>query len=102
MYRKNGRKPPKPLEQLTCKHCGTENVVAECKECARSYVITTAHVEGRGRDERAGSVAHMQAILLTYTCDACFAKYDGKEAEAADLQRTCPACHNEFLSQHGR
>ncbi len=96
------REPLKPLARLTCGHCNTENIVAECKRCERSYVITTAHVEGRERDDQAGSVAHMRAILLSGTCDACLAQYQGNVAEVATLQRTCPVCHNEFLSQHGR
>ena len=65
-------------------------------------MITTAHVEGRMRDDDAGSVSHMRAILIGYTCDACLAEYFGGINEAAERQRTCPACHEEFLSKHGR
>jgi hypothetical protein len=89
------------IVRLICHHCRTENVIAGCKRCGRSYVITTAHIEGRQRDAAAGSVGHMKAILLAYTCDACLAEYFGGAEEAAEQQRTCPVCHKEFLSQHG-
>ena len=102
MPRKEHQRSIKPLVTLTCGHCGTDNVVAWCRECGKSYVLTTAHVEGRERDATAGSVAHLNAILLTYKCDACKAVYSGKAAEAERQQRTCPVCHEEFLSQHGR
>jgi hypothetical protein len=88
------------IVRLTCNHCGTENVVAECK-CEKPYVITTAHIEGRLRDDAAGSVGHMQAVLVGHTCDACIAQYFGGVEDAAERQRTCPVCHNEFLSHHG-
>ncbi len=76
-------------------------MVAGCKLCGRSYVLTTAHIEGRMRDAEAKSVGNQRAVLIGYTCDACLAKYYGDEAEAEQQQRTCPTCHKEFLSQHG-
>jgi hypothetical protein len=101
-FRKKPRPEVKPLVRLSCHHCGTENIVAECKRCGRSYVITTAHVEGRMRgDDAAGSVSHMRAILVGYTCDACLAEHFGSVEGAAERQRTCPACREEFLSKHG-
>ena len=89
---------------LKCGHCGTDNTVAECPKCRRSYVITTAHIEGRLRDYDAGPVSHLKAVILS-TCDFCMHRIlgDAPAAVSAGLrQRTCPACHTEFLSQHGR
>lgn len=103
IFRKKRSKPTvKPLARLTCGHCQTANVVGECKRCGKSYVITTAHIEGRVRDADAGSVGHRQAILHTGKCDVCRAPYDGNVAEAEQQQRTCPVCHAEFLSEHER
>ena len=99
--RKPRRAALPPVARLRCGHCSEENVVVGCKHCGKHYVITTAHIQGRVRDAEAGSVSHMQAILIGYTCDACLAKYYGHEAEAEKQQRTCAACHKEFLSQHG-
>jgi len=89
---------------LKCGHCNTDNTVAECPRCGRSYVITTAHIEGRLRDYDAGPVSQEKTVLLS-TCDFCMHQIvgDASAAVSAGLrQRTCPACHTEFLSQHGR
>ena len=102
MSEKEHQRSIKQLVILTCGHCGTNNVVAECRKCGKGYVLTTAHIEGRRRDDAAGSVAHLGAILLTHKCDACKAAYSGKVEVAESQQRTCPVCHKEFLSQHGR
>ena len=67
-------------------------------------MITTAHIEGRLRDYDAGPVSHLKAVLIS-TCDFCMHQIlgDASAAVSAGLrQRTCPACHTEFLSQHGR
>lgn len=67
-------------------------------------MITTAHVEGRLRDYDAGPVSHLRAVLLGQ-CDFCVRQFLGETAAAVAAgltQRTCPACHTEFLSQHGR
>ena len=92
------------VEILKCAHCNTDNTVAECPKCGRSYVITTAHIEGRLRDYDAGPVSHLKAVILS-TCDFCIHQIlgDASAAVSAGLrQRTCPACHTEFLSEHGR
>ena len=89
---------------LKCGHCQTENTVAECPKCGRGYVITTAHLEGRLRDYDAGPVNHLRAVIVSQ-CDFCLQKILGDPAAAVPAglrQRTCPACHTEFLSQHGR
>ena len=91
-----------PVARLRCGHCGEENIVAGCKTCGKSYVITTAHIEGKLRDAEAGPVSQLKAVLIGYACDSCLAKYYGNEAEAERQQRTCAACHEECLSLHGR
>ena len=52
-----------PIIRLRCGHCREENVVVGCKSCDKHYVITTAHIQGRVRDDEAGPVSHVQAIL---------------------------------------
>ena len=67
-------------------------------------MITTAHIEGRLRDFDAGPVNREKHVVLS-TCDFCMHQIvgDASAAVSAGLrQRTCPACHTEFLSQHGR
>ena len=89
---------------LKCEHCNTDNLVAECGRCARSYVITTAHVEGRLRDFDAGPVSHLTHVLLS-DCDFCLRQSLGDSLETASAglrQRTCASCHTEFLTEHGR
>lgn len=89
---------------LKCAHCNTDNTVAECPKCQRSYVITTAHREGRLRDYDAGPVSHLKFVLLS-DCDFCIHQIleDASAAISAGLrQRTCPVCHREFLSGHRR
>jgi len=89
---------------LKCGHCDTDNTVADCPKCGRSYVITTAHIEGRLRDYDAGPVSHLKAMILS-TCDFCIHQILGDASAAASAglrQRTCPVCRTEFLSLHGR
>lgn len=95
------RKKPPFTATLICGHCSTANMVAGCQHCGRSYVLTDANLEGRMRDAEAKPVGNQRVIFTSFTCDACLAKYYGNEAEAERQQRTCPACHKEFLSQHG-
>ena len=102
-WRSSSRREKVPsTDRLTCGHCGENNLVVECEHCGKDYVITTAHVEGRMRDAESGPVSHIGAVLIAHTCDACLAKYSGNEVDAAQQQRTCAACHKEFLPQYGR
>jgi hypothetical protein len=87
----------------TCRHCGTENVVAECSQDARPFVLTTAHLEGRLRAFDDGPVQQLpQEFQEAPRCDFCSAKAAGlgpmETIEAGLRQKTCPACHTEFLS----
>lgn len=86
----------------TCRHCGTENLVAHCTQDARAFVLTTAHLEGRLRAFDDGPVQHLPFGVEARLCDFCAAKAAGlgpMETTSAGLrQKTCPACHTEFLS----
>ena len=87
----------------TCQHCGTENLVAECSHDARPFVLTTAHLERRLRAFDDGPVQQLpQGFQGAPLCDFCSAKAAGlgpMETTSAGLrQKTCPACHTEFLS----
>ena len=86
----------------TCQHCGTENFVAECPQDGRSFVLTTAHLEGRLREFDDRSVQVLSRDVKTPLCDFCASKAAGlgpSEVVLAGLrQKTCPACHTEFLS----
>jgi hypothetical protein len=86
----------------TCRHCDTANLVAECRQDARSFVLTTGHLEGRLREFDDGPVEQLPEGFEVPLCDFCSAKAAGlgpAETTSAGLrQKTCPACHTEFLS----
>src|SRR5215470_6883631 len=90
---------------LVCESCGTPNFVATCTNCSRSFVITSAHLNGEPREFKAEAVLQVPEDLALELCDFCSAKAQGKLVEAVNAgmrQRTCPSCHTEFLSRHGR
>ena len=61
----------------TCRHCGTENLVAECSQDARTFVLTTAHVEGRRRDFDDGPIQQLPQGFEALLCDYCTARAAG-------------------------
>ena len=87
---------------LTCRHCGTENFVAECPNDGRSFVLTTAHLEGRLREFEDRPVEEFPPGAETPLCDFCAGKAAGlglaELVNAGLRQKTCPACHTEFIS----
>jgi hypothetical protein len=88
---------------LKCVHCETDNSVAQCSKCGRNFVVTTEHLAGKLRDFDAGPVANPDAPPPA-TCDFCGYQTLGDPmatVSAGLRQRTCPACHTEFLSAHG-
>ena len=92
-------------QTLTCGHCGAINAVSVC-QCGRSFVLTVAHLEGqlRGFDDR--PIQRVPSNVDVLDCDFCAAKARNEDPRRAlNLglrQRTCPVCHQEFLSEHGR
>ena len=86
-----------------CHHCGATNLVATCRQDGRPFVLTTAHVAGRLRDFQDGSVAELPPGFDVPVCDFCFARATEQNpirtTNAGLRQRTCPACHTEFLSE---
>jgi hypothetical protein len=88
---------------LTCRHCGTKNFVAECREDARPFVLTTAHLEGRLREFEDGPVEDLPTGFEPPPCDFCASKAAGlgpaETVNAGLRQATCPVCHTEFLSE---
>jgi hypothetical protein len=87
-----------------CEHCGTQNLVAVCGQDARSFVLTTAHLEGRLRGFDDGPAQELPPGFTSPLCDFCASNAAGLgtfEATIAGLrQATCPTCHTEFLSVH--
>jgi hypothetical protein len=85
-----------------CAHCGTENFVAECPEDGRSFVLTTANLEGRLREFEDGPIDAFPPGAEPPLCDFCASKAAGlglaEVVNAGLRQKTCPACHTEFLS----
>jgi hypothetical protein len=93
-----------PTRVAACSHCGAQNVITRCERCGRGFVLTKAHVEGRLRnfDEPPISEVPQGVIRL---CDFDQSRDAGASAEliviAGLRQRTCTACHTEFLSSYG-
>jgi hypothetical protein len=95
--------PPRVhAQERTCPHCATGNLVAECIQDGRLYVLTTAHIEGRPRAFDDGPVKELPSSFAPSLCDFCAAKAAGLSSieviEAGLRQNTCPVCHTEFLS----
>ena len=85
-----------------CTHCGSENLVAECGQDARPFVLTTSHLQGRMREFDDGPVQHLPADFELPLCDFCASRAAGlgptDTIGAALRQATCPVCRIEFLS----
>jgi hypothetical protein len=90
--------------RLTCGHCGTPNLVATCS-CGRAFVLTLERIAGRARAFDDQPVQQLPASFTEAQCDYCSAKARGEDPRVALnaglRQKTCPVCHQEFLSQHG-
>ncbi|OGO51876.1 MAG: hypothetical protein A2148_05985 [Chloroflexi bacterium RBG_16_68_14] len=91
-------------QRVTCGHCGAINAVSVCP-CGRAFVLTLAHVEGRPRAFYDLPIQRAPADLPPLDCDLCTARARQEEPRRALTlglrQRTCPSCHQEFLSEHG-
>jgi hypothetical protein len=85
-----------------CRHCGTENVVALCREDGRWFVLTTSHLEGRLRGFDDLPIQVVPPGFEPPLCDFCASKARGlpptETVNAVMRQATCPVCHTEFLS----
>ena len=86
---------------LTCPHCSTTNVVAQCCRCDRWFVVTLAALEDRIRDFDDVAIAVAPGTELL--CDFDAAKDRGETSVAAVnaglRQNTCPACHTAFIDK---
>ncbi len=86
----------------TCRHCGTNILVAECRNDARPFVLTTAHLEGRRRELDDGPARDLPTGFEPPLCDVCASKAAGlgptQRVEAGLRQATCPVCNTECLS----
>lgn len=86
----------------TCRHCGTDALVAECEEDGRAFVLTTAHLEGRLRTFDDGPPPQEVPAFRAGLCDRCASQAAGlgpMDVVTAGLrQKTCPVCHSEMLS----
>jgi hypothetical protein len=92
-----------PTKAITCTHCHTDNTVTQCLECGRNFAVTTAHLAGSLRDFDSGPIANLTGAPPS-RCDFCSHQLLGDTLAALEAglrQRTCPACHTEFLSAHG-
>jgi hypothetical protein len=86
----------------TCRQCGTENLIAQCGQDARLFVLTTSHLEGRLREFDDGPVKQLPPGFEVPLCDFCSAKAAGlgpMQTTSAGLRQTiCPTCRTNFLS----
>jgi hypothetical protein len=88
------------ISAVVCPHCGALNHVAHCVTCARPFVLTVAHAEGRRREYQDKPLQHVPHSLTTVQCDFCATQKAGNPFEAVKAglrQNTCPVCHTEFL-----
>ena len=92
-----------PTKVITCTHCHTDNTVTQCLECGRNFAVTMAHLAGKLRDFDSGPIGNL-TVAAPSRCDFCSYQLLGDTLAALEAglrQRTCPACHTEFLSEHG-
>ncbi len=92
------------VQLLKCGHCAINNTVATCTKCKRSFVVVARHLNGDVRQFDDAPLQVLPTDMANAGCDFCFEKRSGKLAEeisAGLRQRTCAACHTEFLTQYG-
>ena len=92
-----------PTKVITCAHCHTDNTVTQCLECGRNFAVTVAHLAGKLRDFDSAPITNLTTAAPS-RCDFCSYQILGDKLAALEAglrQRTCPACHTEFLSDHG-
>ncbi len=88
-------------KRQTCPNCSTENVIGQCGNCGRPFVLSEAFPQGRARKLGDGPLAEVPGGLSSRPCSYCRLRQKGKMMEAmsaARQQRTCPVCHTECLS----
>jgi hypothetical protein len=92
------------VQILACGNCRTLNLVDVCTECGRAFVITKTRVEAGTRQYADTALSELPDSIIQ-PCDYCLSKRNNEpipERLSKGLrQRTCPACHSEFLSAHG-
>jgi hypothetical protein len=88
---------------LRCSHCGVANVVGHCDHCGRAFVVSANRAAGGAREFDDRPLDVCPPVDLD-RCDFCDAKMRGENpvqtASRGLRQRTCVACHTEFLSEH--
>ena len=91
--------------ELDCPRCNTKNLVAECSNCGRHFVLVDCHLKDTVRGNNSRPVQR-SLIPENYSrcCDYCIQK-EGKQLARAIfaglIQTTCPVCNTEFLRHHG-
>jgi hypothetical protein len=89
---------------LRCGHCEVDNAVGICKRCGRAFVISVSRAKGSTREFDDHPLEECPSDDID-TCDFCDAKVRSEslvaQARRGLQQRTCVACHTEFLSGHG-
>ncbi|MCS3635759.1 ribosomal protein S27AE [Salinibacter ruber] len=88
-------------KRQTCPNCSTENVIGQCGNCGRPFVLSEAFPQGRARKLGDGPLAEVPGGLSSRPCSYCRLRQKGQMMEAmsaARRQRTCPVCHTECLS----
>jgi hypothetical protein len=64
---------------------------------ARHFVVTAAHTRGEKRLFQSESLGRIPATVPA-KCDLCSSQDLAEKVEAGLPQKTCTACHTEFLS----
>ena len=86
------------IREVSCQHCGSLSTVAQCSLCDREFVVTNATLRGELRQ-----LEDAAALAVTdrddWVCDFDMGKQVGPGAAvtAGMRQRTCPACHTQFI-----
>jgi hypothetical protein len=93
------------ITELECPHCKTKNVVAQCPNCDRYFVLINDYLDDSVRKFESKPI-EISKIPSNFTrwCDFCTdrkPKQLAKSISSGLSQRTCPTCHTEFLSSWG-
>jgi hypothetical protein len=71
-----------------------------CDACGRHFVVTADHVAGRARGFETEPLSALPDASFVI-CDFCSADAPIEKVNAGLRQKTCAACHTEFLRALG-
>jgi hypothetical protein len=91
--------------ELKCTHCSTRNLIAQCSNCNRYFVLVNDHLDNKVEVYESKPI-ELSKIPPDFSrwCDFCIERKAKHLVNAVDCglrQRTCPNCHIEFLADYG-